>query len=49
VMPPTNGAYDVGSICISSQPEPSAASSAAASSTIRRMSSASRTQARAAS
>lgn len=49
VMPPTKGAYDVGSTWISSQRDPSAASSAAASRTIRRMSSSPRTQALAAS
>src|SRR6478672_5453005 len=49
VMPPTNGAYDVGSTCSSSHRDPSAASSRAASRTIRRRSASSRTQARAAS
>ncbi|CPU65913.1 Uncharacterised protein [Mycobacteroides abscessus] len=49
VMPPTNGAYDVGSTWISSRPDPSAASSCAASSTMRRMSASDRTHARAAS
>ena len=49
VMPPTKGAYDVGSTWISSQRDPSAASSSAASRTMRRRSASSRTQARAAS
>ena len=48
-MPPTNGAYDVGSTWISSHRDPSAPSSSAASRTIRRMSASPRTQARAAS
>ncbi len=49
VSPPTKGAYDVGSTCISSQREPSAASSSAASRTMRRIARSSRTTARAAS
>ena len=49
VMPPTNGAYEVGSTWISSHRDPSAPSSSAASRTIRRMSASPRTQARAAS
>ena len=49
VRPPTKGAYDVGSTWISSRPDPSAASSSAASATIRRMSASLRTHARAAS
>ena len=49
VIPPTNGAYDVGSTWISSQRDPSAPSSSAASRTIRRMSASPRTHARAAS
>ena len=48
-MPPTNGAYDVGSTWISSQRDPSAASSCAASRTMRRISASPRTHARAAS
>ena len=48
-MPPTNGAYDVGSTWISSHRDPSAPSSIAASRTIRRMSASPRTVARAAS
>ena len=49
VIPPTKGAYDVGSTWISSQREPSAPSSVAASRMMRRMSASPRTQCRAAS
>lgn len=49
VMPPTKVAYDVGSTWISSQREPSAPSSRAASRTIRRIWASPRTQWRAAS
>lgn len=47
ISPPSRGAYDVGSTWISSQPEPSAASSSAASRTSRWMSSGVRRQERA--
>ncbi len=49
IMPPSSGAYEVGSTWISSQPLPSRTSSSAASRTRRRMSSGSRRHERAAS
>lgn len=47
VMPPTHGAYEVGSTCISRRTDPSFASSSTASRTMRRMADSERTRWRA--